>query len=107
MAIVKLSKSKKQVQFIDDDGNIFVTSAIWMSNLLQDKMKGGMIHLSRFPLKASPDRFKKSPLYDPKGYANREKDNDEELKTSNDSFAPKERQERQEEEQYEDKRVFM
>ena len=67
MAVVKLSKSGKQVQIIDDDGNMFVTSTVYMAMLLQGNAKRGLVLLSRLPIKVSSERFAKSPVYDPGG----------------------------------------
>jgi hypothetical protein len=69
MAVVKLSKSGKQLQFIDEEGNMFVTSAAFVMGLMQGRSKYGFLLLSRLPLKVAKDRFKESPLYDPSGLA--------------------------------------
>ena len=70
MAIIKLSKSKRQVQVIDEEGNMFVTSTNYMLGLLNGKAPTGFILLSRLPVPVAKDRFKPSPLYDPEGLYN-------------------------------------
>ena len=67
IAIVKLTKSKKAVQFIDDEGNVFMTSTKYFKTLMAGNMKYPLILLNRLPLKANKNRFKKSPLWNPSG----------------------------------------
>lgn len=69
MAVVRLSKSQKQVQFIDDQGNVFVTSSNYLMGLLQGTMAKKLILLNRMPLPVNEDRYPKSPLWDPNGLA--------------------------------------
>ena len=64
-----MSASGKQLQIIDEEGNMFATSKIYMQSLLDGKLKMPFILLSRLPHKVDQDRFKKSPLYDPNGVA--------------------------------------
>ncbi len=72
MAVVKRTSSGNGVQFIDDEGNVFMTSALYVRQLLDGNNRSGLILLNRLPLKVSEDRFKKSPLWDPKGYASKD-----------------------------------
>lgn len=67
MAVMKLSSSKKQLQIIADDGTVYVTSVSYARSLLYGHMPAGLVLLSKYPEKASPDRFKQSPVYDPSG----------------------------------------
>jgi hypothetical protein len=67
IAVVKLTKSKKQLQFITDEGYVFATSVVFLQGLLMGKSKMGFVLLSRLPFNVSPDRFAPSPLYDPDG----------------------------------------
>ena len=67
MGVAKLSSSGKQFQFIADDGTVYCTSTAYMKSLLYGHMKTNFILFNKFPLKASPDRFKPSPVYDPSG----------------------------------------
>lgn len=62
MAIVKLTKSKRGVTFVDDEGNVFVTSAKWIANLLAGEGKP-LVLLTRMPDKLAAGHFKKSPVY--------------------------------------------
>ena len=65
-----MSKSKKQVQFIDESGNMFVTSTNYLLGLLNGRSPTGFVLLSRLPIPVAENRFKKSPLYDPEGIYN-------------------------------------
>ena len=67
MAVVKLSKSGKQVQFIDDDGNMFVTSKAFLNSLLNGSSKYPIVSMMRFPMKVQSWRFTKSKIYNPNG----------------------------------------
>ena len=67
MAVVKLAKSKRSVQFIDDEGNVFFTSVNFLQGLLLGKSKHDFVLLKRMPLKASADRFQKSEVWIPEG----------------------------------------
>ena len=102
MAVMKLSSSGKQVQFIDEEGNMFVTSAAFTMGLLQ--RRSPLVLLSRLPLKVSKGRFKVSPLYDPSGLAkNNEKHS---LTTSNDGLSPKVIESNSQKSNMEDKSVW-
>lgn len=68
MAIVKLTKSGKAISFIDEEGNVFVTSKIAMINMLNGTLNGNFVLLSRLPFKIDQNRFKPSPVYIPPGY---------------------------------------
>ena len=70
MSVIKLSKSKKSVQFIDDNGNVFFTSVNYLLGLLNGKSPSGFILLKRLPIPISSGRFAKSPLWDPDGVVN-------------------------------------
>ena len=65
MAVAKLSGSKKQIQFITDEGDMFVTSCAFLSRLIGGYMNCGFVVLSKMPFSASADRFPKSPVYNP------------------------------------------
>ena len=62
MSVVKLSKSGKAILFIDDFGNVFMTSKIWVTNMLEGKSKGPFLLLKRMPDPVSVDRFMRSPV---------------------------------------------
>ena len=62
MAIVKVAKSKKSVMFIDDFGNSFITSMVFLQGLLEGKGKTPFILLKRLPNPVNVDRFMKSPV---------------------------------------------
>jgi hypothetical protein len=65
MGVVKLSASLKQVQFVDDEGNVFVTSRKFLEGLLSGGNPGRVLVLSLLPNKVSLDRFPKSEVWNP------------------------------------------
>lgn len=68
MAVLRLSKSGGQLQFITDEGLVFGASSKLVSGLLGKSLKGGgskVVVLARLPFQVSVDRFGKSPLWDP------------------------------------------
>lgn len=69
MTVIKLTSSGKGIQIIDDLGNVYQTSKLYVQSLLDGNIKGNFILCNRLVWKASPDRFMKSPLWDPKGEA--------------------------------------
>ena len=86
MAVVKLTSSGKAVQFIDDEGNVFMTSLSYLKGLLDGRANHGFIYLTRLPLRVSDKRFKMSNVYNPKCYRDL---SSEELKISYDAISPK------------------
>lgn len=66
VTVIKLTSSGKGIQVIDDEGNVFQTSKLYVETLLAGNIKGNFILLNRLPWKAAEDRFKKSPLWEPK-----------------------------------------
>ena len=102
MAIIKKSKSGNQVQFIDDTGNMFVTSTKMLQAYLQGWGKFPFILLNRMPIKVSEDRFKKSPVWMPAGMV----DIPEEVTTTNDGISTKRLNDGKKQKQYEDKAVW-
>lgn len=65
MGVVKLSSSGKQVQFISDDGSVFVTSKAFLEGLLSSGSPGRVLVLSLLPNRVSPGRFPKSEVWRP------------------------------------------
>lgn len=65
MAVVKLTRSKKAVLFIDDDGHVFQTSVLYLAKLMSGELQSRypFILLTRLPFDVTPDHFKKSPVY--------------------------------------------
>lgn len=72
MTVLKLTSSGKGLQVIDDEGNVFQTSKLYVEMLLRGDIKGNFVLLNRLPWKVAEDRFKKSPLWVPKDYAGKE-----------------------------------
>lgn len=70
MAIIKLSSSKKSVQFVDEQGNVFFTSVNYLLGLLNGKSPTGFIQLKRLPIPIAMNRFKPSEVWDPNGVLN-------------------------------------
>lgn len=65
MAQAKLSKSGKQVQFVEDDhGVVYGFSVSQLLALLQGRVKGDMVRGSRLPFPVSLDRFEPSDVWD-------------------------------------------
>jgi hypothetical protein len=65
MGVVKLSASLKQVQFVDDEGNVFVTSRKFLEGLLSGGSPGRVLVLGLLPNRVSLDRFPKSEVWCP------------------------------------------
>jgi hypothetical protein len=65
MGVVKLSASLKQVQFVDDDGRVFVTSVKFLLGLLSGGSPGRVLVLGLLPNRVSVDRFPKSEVWCP------------------------------------------
>lgn len=99
MAVVKLTASKQAVQFIDDEGNVFQTSVLWLTQLLNGSNEKGLILLTRLPLKASKDRFLQSPVL---GGVAQQGD----VRMREDGLSPKVRQDAEQVKAYTDKKVF-
>ena len=74
VAVVLKTSSGKAVQFVDDEGVVFMTSVSWLKTLLYGDKK--LIELTRMPYKASPGRFRKSAVLDlgtgKKGFVDKE-----------------------------------
>jgi hypothetical protein len=102
MAIAKLSKSKKALLFVADEGTVYITSLMYMTGLLQNPDKFKLVLFNKFPLKASTDRFKQSPIFDPNGLALRAKEG---TTTTDDVFSPKEVKTREQVVGYLDKEI--
>lgn len=104
MGVTKLTKSKKAVQFITDEGDIYQTSVVSFRNLLNDTIKGDFILLSKLPFGVSPDRFPKSEVYQAAGYLPPK--DDEPLTPSNDVFSTKNQKANKEKKMYKDVNVW-
>ena len=79
MAVIKLTSSKKSLQFVTEDevtvcprcssevvfpgGTVFQTSKEFVSSLLAEAHGRDLILLTRMPFRVSSSRFGKSPLY--------------------------------------------
>lgn len=110
MGVVKLTSSKKAVQFITDEGEVYQTSAVFLQGLLMGKSKQGFILLNRMPFNVSSERFAKSPLYDPdgiyKGNAEKTVERAKNVTTTNDPFSVKTREKNSEKKAFVDKKVW-
>jgi len=107
MAIVKLTGKKTGVMFVDDDGNVFITSKKFLENMLASDDKTRLVLLSRLPIKVSDGRFKKSPLFDPDGeFARQAQINGTTITRTNDALSGKRIQEAQDSKNFIDKKVW-
>jgi hypothetical protein len=61
MAVIKLSKSGKAVLFVDDGGNVFISSVKYLSFVLSGRSKFPAL-LTRLPNKVPDGKFKLSPV---------------------------------------------
>ena len=103
MTVIKLTKSKKAVQIITDEGLIYQTSVNSLTYLLQGKAKGDFITTIRLPFNASPDRYKPSEVWTDNGRIDiRTLQPAEEIKSHKDALSPKGREERQQKKAYQD-----
>jgi len=100
VAVFKLTRSKKALLFIDDDGNTFVTSVAVVRNIIDDKIRVPFASMKRLPFKTSPDRFEKSELYLPPGYVAPREDKGE------DGLDPRYLKRKEVKKSYEDKMVW-
>jgi len=64
MAVVKMSSNGKSVQFVDDYGNLYITSKSFLVTFLYGSGGGAPLLLTRLPNRVAPGRFKISPLWD-------------------------------------------
>ena len=103
MSVVKLTKSKKAVMFVDDDGNAFFTSVNFFVGLLNGK--SDFLLLKRLPNKISDKRFKKSELWDPEGVFKNV--DSRSLTTANDALSSGVLREKEEVKGFEDKQVWQ
>ena len=104
MAIIKLSYSKKSVQFVDEQGNVFFTSVNFLLGLLNGKSPHGFIQMKRLPIPIAMGRFKPSELWDPEGLI--DKRTLEPLKNANDGFSKKSIEQNKDVENIKDKVVW-
>jgi hypothetical protein len=103
---MKMSASKKAVVVIDDDGNVFTTSAAFVSQLLRGLMnKPDFILMSRMPDKVASDRFKKSEVWVPPGYEKPLTSGDAPTQT-NDAFSSLVKKDKELRQEFKDKAVW-
>lgn len=106
LTIMKLSASKKAIVVIDDDGNVFTTSASFVSQLLRGLMtKPDFILMSRMPDKVASDRFKKSEVWVPPGYEKPLERSDTPT-MSTDAFSANVRKDKELRQEFKDKAVW-
>ena len=104
MTVLKLTKSKKAVLIIDDEGKTYITSVNYLMGLLNGKSPTGFILLDRMPQDCAADRFKVSPVYDPNGILSNV--DPRTLSTNNDPLSVKESEKREQTKGFEDKKVW-
>jgi len=113
VAIIKATRSKKGILFIDDFGNAYITSIVYLRAMLNNPGKG-FLQPNRLPDRISMDRFKPSPMYNPasgkvikhdeEGYWPPTENND--VIREDDAVSAKTSKDKDEKEQYKDIRVF-
>jgi hypothetical protein len=108
MGVVKLTSSKKGVQFITDDGVVYQTSVLWLVKLLEEGNAHRVLLLSRFPGRVASNRFKESPVFYANGVVSDEvkQDNNEVPSQGSDAFSHKAAKEREVSKSYVDKVVW-
>jgi hypothetical protein len=90
MAIIRISKSGKGFQVIDDEGHVFITSVEYIRRLLDGRFSGPFLLLTRLPNDVSTDRFGTSPVWNPdNGTVTSSDISDSELSTNNDALSQK------------------
>lgn len=105
MTVLKLTKSGKAIQVVDDDGRVYVTSVNSLVMLMNGNAKPGFLMMKRLPFNVSPDRFEQSPVYDPDGVFEKE-GTEKSLNTGNDMFSKKGREQSEQKKAYTDKSVW-
>jgi hypothetical protein len=63
MAVVKITRSGRGITFIDDEGNVFLTSKVYLESLLRGTLSSNFILLQRLPDRIPENKFSKSPLF--------------------------------------------
>ena len=109
MTVLKLSKSGKQLQIIDDFGNVYGISVFAARWLLDGKVKFGHSVAQRLPFKVSPERFGVSPLWNPEGSTevpNISIPPDSGITLNNDAFSYKSLKKEEDNKKYTDKEVW-
>lgn len=104
MAVAKLTKTKRAIQFVYEEGNVFFTSVVYMTGLLNGRAKGDFVLLKRLPQKVATNRFAESPLYDPQGLY--EGEAAKTLTSQNDGLSDKARTDNSEKQAFKDKPVW-
>jgi hypothetical protein len=84
MAVIKTTSSGKAIMFIDDEGNIFITSTAAVQNTITSSNPNNFVVLTRMPNPAAQDRFPKSPVFNAPVT-----DTSGKLTTNNDAFGKK------------------
>jgi hypothetical protein len=64
MGIIKKSSSRKQIQFITDDGTVYFTSRLFLAQFLNND-SSTLLPLKRYATGVPEGKFKKSEIYDP------------------------------------------
>lgn len=108
MTIIKISKSGKQIQVIDDFGNIYGTSLTGLQNLLNGQVRQGYVMLMRMPFNVSANRFGVSPLWEIPGQesTNLVKQGDSSVNLSNDAFSASNIKKKEDIKKFQDKVVW-
>ena len=104
MTVLKLTKNKKAVQIITDEGLVYQTSVVFLQGLLMGKARGDFIKTVRLPFNVAPDRFAPSEIWDPNGVF--KGDAAKTLTTTNDALSVKTRKQNEVKKGFVDKQVW-
>jgi len=67
MGIIKKSSSGRALQFITDEGVVYQLAASLFSRVVDGRINGDFVVLTRMPIPVPSDRFPRSPLYGDNG----------------------------------------
>ena len=102
MTIIKYSSSKKAVQVITDDGDVFMTSVAYLQSFLAGTLKKEFIMMKKMPFGVNPDRFPKSEVWIPpnmdKEYIQKQQERAD--KNSTDAFSKNYKKEQEDKKKY-------
>jgi hypothetical protein len=100
MTVLKLTTSKKAIQIIDDNGQVYQTSVNSIAYLLSGKAP--FITTSRLPFNVAPGRYKPSALWTDGGRIN-VKSIEQATSTKNDAQSVQVLEEKKKDKAYEDR----
>lgn len=106
MTVLKLNKKNNSILIITDEGETFITSIKFVTDLINSKNPKAFILCNRLLLNSAPDRFKPSPIFDPEGLLKSKVTTNETLTTNNDGLSQKSREQQENKGFFQDKAVW-